>query len=73
MDNGDNDEKQDTEKDIDIAELLHTDGDIKLEDLEEESDMNQTAEEVGLFFSLCFSQFLFLFKQVITKSQICLP
>ena len=43
-----NDEKHDAEKDIDIAELLHTEGDIKLEDLEEENDMNQSTPEVWL-------------------------
>jgi len=43
-----NDEKHDAEKDIDIAELLHTEGDIKLEDLEEENDMNQSTSEVWL-------------------------
>lgn len=43
-----NDEKHDAEKDIDIAELLRTEGDIKLEDLEEENDMNQSTTEVWL-------------------------
>lgn len=53
FDNDENDEKHDAEKDIDIAELLHTEGDIKLEDLEEENDMNQSTPEVGLFGNSC--------------------
>ena len=53
FDNDENDEKHDAEKDIDIAELLHTEGDIKLEDLEEENDMNQSTPEVRLFGNSC--------------------
>ena len=46
VDNGDNDEKQDVEKDIedDDVDLLQDDGDIKLEDLEEQNDLSDNKE-----------------------------
>ena len=46
VDNGDNDEKQDAEKDIedDDVDLLQDDGDIKLEDLEEQNDLSDNKE-----------------------------
>lgn len=48
IDNGDNDEKQDAEKDMedDAVDLLQDDGDIKLEDLEEQNDLSDN-KEVG--------------------------
>ena len=45
-DDGENDEKQDAEKDVDAADLLQNDGDIKLEDLEEQNDLDDN-KEVG--------------------------
>lgn len=62
-----NDEKHDAEKDIDIAELLHTEGDIKLEDLEEENDVNQSTPEVWLS---CNSLNLCLFIIVVIDPEI---
>ena len=48
IDNGDNDEKQDADKDIedDVIDLLQDDGDVKLEDLEEQNDLSDN-KEVG--------------------------
>lgn len=48
-DDDDNDEKQDTEKDVEEsdADLLQNDGDIKLEDLEELNGVEEN-KEVGL-------------------------
>ena len=48
LDNGNNDEKQDAEKVSldDAADLLQDDGDIKLEDIEEQSDLD-LSKEVG--------------------------
>lgn len=45
-DDGENDDKQDAEKDVDAADLLQNDGDIKLEDLEEQNDLDDN-KEVG--------------------------
>ena len=44
--NGDNDEKQDAEKDSeeDVADVLQDDGDVKLEDLEEQNDSSVNKE-----------------------------
>lgn len=48
LDNGNDDEKQDAEKDSveDAADLLQDDGDIKLEDLEEQNDLDLSKEVV---------------------------
>ena len=47
-DDGENEEKQDVEKDVeeDVADMLQNDVDIKLEDLEEENNLDEK-KEVG--------------------------
>ena len=47
----DTSEKQDSEKDVDqdVGDMLQNDGDIKLEDLEEQNDVDDN-KEVGFFF-----------------------
>ena len=48
----DTSEKQDSEKDVDqdVGDMLQNDGDIKLEDLEEQNDVDDN-KEVGFFLN----------------------